>query len=211
MSKFFVEIGSNYFDTLVGLADNGWRGLVVEPVPEYFNKIQKIEGIYYENVAVGNEVKMISFYYIPEEIIEKNALPAWARGLGSINKNHPIIMANGWQNLVKEIPIQMLTVKDLLNKYDIKKIDYLKIDTEGMDCEILNQFDISKISEILFEHKHCLSTDVDAELQRLKENNFSYKIEGDNVTAVKESSIQEDILPTEWEKATGWESSWWGD
>ena len=211
MPKFFVEIGSNYFDTLVSLANSGWKGLVVEPVPEYFNKIQKVGGIYYENVAVGNETKIVPFYYIPQETINSKKLPEWARGLGSINKNHPIVISNGWENLVKEISIQMMTVKDLLDKYGIKKIDYLKIDTEGMDCEILNEFDISDIQEILFEHKHCLQDDVSRELQRLQENNFTYKLEGDNVRAVKNSSVSELEKSTEWEKATGWESAWWGN
>ena len=34
------------------------------------------------------------------------------------------------------------TISDVLKKYNIKKIDYLQIDTEGYDERILNSFDI---------------------------------------------------------------------
>jgi FkbM family methyltransferase len=183
--KFFVEIGSNYFDTLVGLAKDGWKGLIVEPVPEYFDKIERVDGVIYENVAIGPGSGDIPFFYIPQSVIDANGLPAWARGLGSFKKIHPIIASNKWEHFVKEIDVVMMTVEGLLEKHGVKKIDYLKIDTEGYDCEILKDFDLDKVQEVLFEHKHCPKDSLNRELGRLNENNFDYSFEGDNIMAKK--------------------------
>jgi FkbM family methyltransferase len=187
--KVFVEIGSNYFDTLVHLAKDNWRGVIVEAVPEYFDKIEKVEGVSYENVVIGDKIGNVPFYYIPQETIIEKKLPDWARGLGSLNKKHPIVTSNGWENLVKEIIIPMITVKALLDKHSINHIDYLKIDTEGSDCDILQKFDLSKIDKMVFEHKHCSKEDVDKELKRLEEYGFKYEFVGDNVKASKRSEL----------------------
>jgi FkbM family methyltransferase len=185
--KYFVEIGANYFDTLVGLAKDGWGGLVVEPVEEYFEKLEEVEGVSYANVAIGNKTGSFPFYYLSEKDIVELGLPAWARGLGSLYQPHPLIKENGWSHLVKTQTVEVMSVDDLLKTFSIKKIDYLKIDTEGMDCEILSQFDVSGIEKILFEHKHCKQEEIDREIKRLKANGFKIEFMGDNVSAEKEN------------------------
>ena len=187
--KFFVEIGSNYFNTLVDFAKDGWKGLIIEPVPEYFDKIERVTGVIYENVAIGKETKVVDFYHIPEEVIVKENLPDWARGLGSLEKAHPIVIKNNWQAYLWISQVQMMTVADILKKHNITNIDYLKIDTEGYDCKILSDFDITSIPEILFEHKHCSKDEIEKQLERLNNNNFYYMIEGDNVRARKKNSV----------------------
>ena len=187
-AKFFVEIGSNYFNTLVNLAKEGWEGIVVEPVPEYFNKIERVEGVTYLNAAVGNKNGELPFYYIREKDIIAEHLPDWARGIGSLSNIHPDIVSNRWQHLLYRENVVVITIQRFLEKYNIKKIDYLKIDTEGMDCEILKQFDISNIDKITFEYKHCTKEERDREFKRLFDNGFVYNINGDNVDAEKKNS-----------------------
>ena len=38
---FFIEVGACDFDTCEQLIENGWRGIVIEPVKYYFNKLPK--------------------------------------------------------------------------------------------------------------------------------------------------------------------------
>lgn len=181
-TNFFVEIGSNYFDTLLYLAkDKGWQGLLVEPVPEYFKKIEKVNGVSYENSAISTEKKSVPFFYVTQATIKKYKLGDWMRGVGSVDKNH---IENPEQN-VTEITVPMITVADLLNKYKITKIDYLKIDAEGLDCQILKQFNVSAIPDIVFEWRNCTTTDIDKAMEQLLRNGFSYTVEGDNVVAHK--------------------------
>jgi FkbM family methyltransferase len=181
-NKFFVEIGSNSFETLEPLSFQGWKGLIIEPVPEYFGNLNELEGIIYENVAIGTESGMRIFNYIPEEIIEKNNLPKWARGIGCFGI-HPLVQAKHWEKFLTRILVPVMTMKEVLAKHKIEKIDYLKIDTEGYDCKILLSMNLTSIPEIQFEHKHCSATEVLEVLKNLI--GYTFTIEGDNIKAVK--------------------------
>lgn len=86
---------------------------------------------------------------------------------------------------VKEISVPMITVKDLLTKYNIEQIDYLKIDTEGLDCEILKQFDVSNMEMVVFEWRRCPVDDTNREISRLAKNGFICQQNGDNIEAYK--------------------------
>lgn len=183
--KFFVEIGSNYFNTLVNLAKEGWSGIVVEPVTEYFNKIERVDGVIYENVAIGDFDREGYIYYIPEETIKSEGLPEWAKGIGCLNRMHPLVIEHKWEKFVRKDEIAIITMRTLLNRHNIKRIDYLKIDAEGNDCSILKQVDVSKIGQITFEHKHCPDVEVGRELDRLRNNRFKYTKVGDNIDAIK--------------------------
>ncbi len=70
-------------------------------------------------------------------------MPGWVRGCNSINKPHPSI-----QNLLREqhdsvISIQKvkcITWDTLINEFNVSSIDFLKIDTEGHDHIILEEY-----------------------------------------------------------------------
>lgn len=184
--KFFVEIGSNTNNTLLYLAKSGWQGLIVEPIPEYLQALEKVSGVAYENVAIGTESGTAPFYYIPEETIRERKLPEWVRGIGSL-RLHPLIEQHGWQDLVRTMEVPVCTVAELLTKYGITHIDYLKIDTEGWDCKILQDFDLAHVEQVQFEHKHCASIEVEREVARLEQHRFRYQVQGDNIMAIHSS------------------------
>ena len=78
--KFFIEIGSADFDTLIPLAKNGWYGIIVEPVPEFIASLEKHPNIVYENGAISTEDGEATLrYYDP------NWAKGWRRGVGSIS------------------------------------------------------------------------------------------------------------------------------
>jgi FkbM family methyltransferase len=185
MKKFFVEIGANYFSNLVYLArDEGWNGLVVEPVPEYFNLIERVEGVSYENSIIGTERGNFPFYYVTQETIKRMNLGDWMRGVGSLHKYH----TDNARNILSEIVLPMITVADLLEKHKVEKIDYLKIDAEGHDCEILKQFDVDAIDSITFEWRNCNPSEINREMQRLSKSDFSYVIRDDNIIAYRQKA-----------------------
>ena len=78
----------------------------------------------------------------------------------------------------KEISIKITTLRDFIDQNNIEKIDFIKIDTEGYEYEILKglekKFEIVKL--IMFEHhyhdmlkKNYKFTDIHS---LLKQNNF---------------------------------------
>jgi FkbM family methyltransferase len=182
--KTFVEIGTNTFETLDYLADEGWRGLMVEAVPEYFNKLVQKPEIIYENVAIGEKTGTKTFYYLSEETITKNNLPDWARGIGSF-EIHPLVVSNHWEQLLTKIEVPVMTIKKLLKKHHIERIDFLKTDTEGYDAKILLGMDLKNVDKIQFEHKYFSPE----ETRRVREKLAGYNIiyQGDNTVATKKN------------------------
>ena len=69
---FFIEVGSCDFDTCETIIQNGWRGIVIEPVKYYFDKLHKYPNIYYENIAISNHNGESEIYYINPNDIKTN-------------------------------------------------------------------------------------------------------------------------------------------
>ena len=59
--SFFVEVGACDFDTCEQLIKNGWKGLVIEPVKVYFDRLPKYDSIIYENIAIDSNKRTICY------------------------------------------------------------------------------------------------------------------------------------------------------
>lgn len=133
MKVEIVEIGTSDFRTEAGKKS----GLFIEPIKEYFDRLPKCLK---ENVAVSDYEGEIDIYYVPSSVIEKNNLPNWLRGCNSVNHIHPTIISTGNKKHCVKNTVEVVRIKTLLEKHGITEIDTLKIDTEGHDCVILNDF-----------------------------------------------------------------------
>jgi len=128
-----VEIGTSDFRTQAGKE----HGLFVEPVKEHFDRLPNCLK---ENVAVSNYEGEIDIYYIPSKVINSENLPNWVRGCNSVNEPHPSLVELGYSDYIKVDKVKVVRIKSLIDKHKIIFIDLLKIDTEGHDCIILNDF-----------------------------------------------------------------------
>lgn len=128
-----IEIGTSDFRTEAGKVD----GIFIEPVKEHFDSLPECKK---ENVAVSNYEGEINLFYIPSATIEREQLPNWVRGCNSVGEPHPTIVKNDWQKFCRGEVVKVVRIKSIIDKYQVKKIDFLKVDTEGHDCVILNDF-----------------------------------------------------------------------
>ena len=64
-------------------------------------------------------------------------------GMASIWENAPIKNAN--LQYIEEIEVGCVTFEFLMEQLNITEVDYLKIDTEGLDYDILNSIDFNHI------------------------------------------------------------------
>jgi FkbM family methyltransferase len=142
-----VEIGTCDFETQAGVAD----GLFIEPVKYYFDRLPPCRK---ENVAVSNYTGEIDIYYVDPDEIAARGLDTWLRGCNSVVRPH-MQHARLPPEIVRKDTVPVVRIKSLLDKYEITEIDTLKIDTEGHDAIILNDF-LSTTSirprEIMFEN-----------------------------------------------------------
>ena len=154
--KTFVEIGACDFDTCLPLAMNGWAGVLVEPVKELADNLSKQTGIY-PFVDVANVV--ISDY---DGTIDFNISKGdgWVRGMSCVaSENHQGEMLFDYKENEKYLnetrQLNCYTLDSLLYHYNIKQIDFLKIDTEGHEKNILDVYSWDvKPTFIKMEHSH---------------------------------------------------------
>jgi FkbM family methyltransferase len=138
----------------------GSRALLVEPVKEFFEQLTEnyadLPGAIFENVAIADRDGACTFFRIGVDPTEYGQ-PDWLTQCGS---TRPDRMAELWDSCVSEGDpeikafwhdhsvaerVPCLRLETLLERYDITHVDFLQIDTEGSDYDILRTLDFSRI------------------------------------------------------------------
>jgi FkbM family methyltransferase len=134
---FYIDIGAcdPVLESVSKLFyDNGWRGINVEPDIYYYEKlkIHRSDEIIL-NLAVSDSIKKIKFYQFEK------------RGLSTCNLD--VVKMHLLEGLTKPIEKEIPTISmdSLLEKSYGKDIQWLKIDVEGYEKNILQSWKNSKI------------------------------------------------------------------
>jgi len=166
--KYFIEIGSCDFDTNIDLITTGsWKGVMCEPAELYRNNLETLvkDNRYRSNLeilpyAISDYDGEILFGEAQDSSEGSRSLGSWRRGISSIlEENHKgerlFDLANNKQFLAKEYRVPCWTLDTLIKFTGYKHIDYLKIDTEGHEMNILENYSWNiKPSLIKLEHSH---------------------------------------------------------
>lgn len=138
----FVEIGTSDFDTLIQEANDTDIGLSIEPIKAYLDRLPNKQNVTKVCAAVSpaGSNENIDIHYIPPEVIEKNGHHPWLKGCNKIGEIHPLILNPIVKQSVVSESVKQITINELYKQYNIHQINLLKIDTEGYDCDILQQW-----------------------------------------------------------------------
>jgi FkbM family methyltransferase len=150
-----IQIGANsgndhVFDFISKNHNEIDLAILVEPIPfiisELKDQYKTYNNIIIENIAISDEnITDFTLYYVENSNYE----------LSSFSKQH--ILDHGCpEPKIKSVIVPSLTINQLLDKYNIIELDYLYIDTEGLDVHILGSIDYFKykINNIIFEIAH---------------------------------------------------------
>lgn len=136
----FLEIGTSNFDTLLQTCKPTERGMSVEPIEYYLDTLPNKPNVTKVRCAItaNRTADSIKLFFIPEPILTAAGLPWWLKGCNSVNDYHPKQVEFGLQKyvLIEESPL--MNIDEFLKAHKIRKIKYLKIDTEGHDTVIMN-------------------------------------------------------------------------
>lgn len=184
--SFFIEVGSCDFDTCERLINNGWSGIVIEPVKYYYDKLPKYPHIKYENIAISDKKDESEIHYIDPKYI-KNEDGKWLHGISSLKGESGPLSLEANSFMKENIIIQAVntdTLQNICDKYNVIVIDFLKIDTEGHDIKVLESIDLDKVyvKMIKIEHKHVDKGHI---VRYLQNNNYLVYIEIDDIYAIK--------------------------
>jgi FkbM family methyltransferase len=135
----FIEIGTSNFDTLLEKCSSKEYGISIEPLKTYLDDLPEKPNVKKINCAVthGKITDFIDIYYIPKPQIVTHKLQEWFKGCNTIGNYHPLHIKHKVQHLVQIDKVPLVNISDLLQKENVRKIKYLKIDTEGHDVVIL--------------------------------------------------------------------------
>ena len=165
---FFVEFGStNGFDlsnSYLLEKDFGWKGILCEPASVWKEDLKKNRNSILDFRCVwktsGKTVDLI----VPSK-------PEFSKI--SILKNPKSL------NVAQSEKVETVSLIDLLNTYNApKNIDYLSIDTEGSEYEILEAFDFSKYRISIITCEHNFSKKREKIFKLLNKNGYQRVFQG---------------------------------
>lgn len=138
---FYVDVGAHHpvrYSNTYFFYRKGWRGINIEPTPTAITPFKILRsGDINLNIGVGSKKDSLTFYCFNEPALntfsEEVALAADKK------KKYKII---------QEVKVEVLPLKDILEQYVPAgvKIDFLTVDVEGLDFEVLKSNNWDKFS-----------------------------------------------------------------
>lgn len=189
----FVQVGAHdgtKMDPLrpIVLA-SGWRGVLVEPVPYVFARLQERYGgnprLRLEQVAIADEAGRADFFYVPEASGLWHSYDALGSFRRDVVVSHTHLVPDIEDRVVSE-SVECITFDDLCDRNGLDTVNMVQIDTEGYDLHILRMIDLSvrRPDIVVFEHLH-LSGDERAEAAaRFTEHGYGLVSDGMDTMAV---------------------------
>ncbi len=157
---FFVDIGASdgvWLSNTLFLEKNcEWTGICIEPGPEYDKLKRSRKSIVVNDCLASHDGMDITFAVDEKDSQYSGIIDNSSR----LQKNHK-----------KLLKLKSTSLNSLLEKYAKKDIDYLSIDTEGSEFEILKTFNFSKYKIKLITVEHALDAKKRKQLRTLLENN----------------------------------------
>ena len=185
MKLDFIEIGCADFRTEA--EKSNLKGISVEPVKEYFDRLPIRDGLIRINKAVSNIESVDTMFYYSRSSISKHELPHWFGGCHCLGKPHISccnwLTKNGfdWKEITEQQEIETIRIKTIFETHGITEVDFLKIDTEGLDYlimmdlfDLMEQGQSPKINRIKYE-SNVLMKKKDSKQLRARANSLGYE------------------------------------
>ena len=155
-NKFFVEVGAcdgvHYSNVRRLYETYGWTGLCIEPVKRNFEKLAQS----YQNTSV----KCIrSAVGIEEGELDINVginpdIPEWQSDVSTFLESETLRWQAEYGMLWEKEKVSIKRLTTILDEESIREIDFISIDTEGFDFDVLKSLDFSRFhpSMIVIEY-----------------------------------------------------------
>jgi FkbM family methyltransferase len=148
---FFVEFGAcdgvELSNTLTLEKDFNWKGILAEPSISWHDELFNNRSCHIDKRAVWKESNEELYFVEVENVKTISGIDT------ELFKTNFTDLRESVHN--KKFKVKTITLKDLLIEYNTpKQIDYLSIDTEGTEFEIISGFDFNEydIKIITVEH-----------------------------------------------------------
>lgn len=168
---FFVQVGANdgdYNDPFLVTAERlGWRGMLVEPQPDVFARLERRcadrPGLVCVNAALDKSKGTREFFRVRPDAPYSTDVS----GLASFDRSHLLKHDRQFPGIadhIETIEVACETFDSLLEQSGELDFDVLQVDVEGFDAEVVAMAELGRrrTSLVNFEHKHLKRTAWDA-------------------------------------------------
>lgn len=160
-----LEIGPADFDIASEKSD--LRCILIEANPdhaEWLSINKKPNWVVVNAAAVGKEdEETVPFFFVPPSVCGIGYGPG---GQGRIRKPNPTFIDGWWskynKNLIS-VEVPAYTFKKIVERFNIQKLNYLKISAQGADCEIITgycryimEYPEMKVQRIVWQYEPAL-------------------------------------------------------
>lgn len=169
---YFVEFGAtngvDLSNTYLLEKDFGWSGILAEPAKVWHQDLTKNRSAAIDFDCVWKTTGETVNFTVSDEA-EYSTISEYA------NKDaHSKARVGG-----NQYPVTTVSLNDLLQRHNAPRhIDYLSVDTEGSEYEILRHFDFKRYSVSVITCEHNFSDQREKIHQLLSKNGFSRVYEG---------------------------------
>ena len=143
---FYIDIGAHhptFHNNTKRLYDKGWHGVNIEPNPELydlfiFDRPRDLN----LNIGIGSISGKKEFFEFSSS------------SLSSFDCKSALKKSRNTGKIIRSYDVQMLTLADLVKLHHIDECDFLSIDTEGLDFDVLlsNDWDTFRPQIIMIEY-----------------------------------------------------------
>lgn len=154
---FFCDIGAHdgktFSNTYFFEKYLGWKGICFEPLPHLFDKLIECRDCICKNVCVSAKEGLVHFIHVDscDEMLSGIAATFDRAYLDIVVRDTREF--GGACNIIQLPSVRLMRI---LAEHQITEIDFLSLDTEGSELEILKtiDFDVIKIKVITVENNH---------------------------------------------------------
>ncbi len=166
---FFVEFGAgngiDLSNTYLLESEFGWSGILAEPARCWHGDLTRNRGAKIETKCVWKDSDSVLTF---NEVV--------AAELSTIDAYSGADAHAGARRKGKTYEVSTISLNDLLSKHDApEQIDYLSIDTEGSEFEILSNFDFRKHSFRVITCEHNFTSARERLFELLSRNGYVRK------------------------------------
>jgi len=182
----FIQVGANdgvRFDGLYPIVTSmRWSGLVIEPLPSAFLRLaanyQDHKNVIPLNIALHPSADTAVLYFVPNDRLF--AYPDYVAGTPSFNRDH-VIRYGVNPDDISHTDVKCMPLMDIVNSYHLEDADYLQIDTEGFDAEIIKMIDFRtfKPTAVKFEWVNLSPREQEETMELLIKNDYNVEVSKD--------------------------------
>lgn len=144
---FFVDVGAHDGESgsnsLFFEEHLGWKGICIEPIPKIFDKLRLRRKCFVVNGCA----------YDTDGTVEFNRIDGHAEMLSGVKQDYRPEHRqrierelNHYGGCQKTLTSDSYRLETLFDAYDIKHVDYLSIDTEGTEMNVLKGINFDKVN-----------------------------------------------------------------